>query len=489
MGKRLKAAHYLGALLLLVLVLRLVSLGGYPLMDTTEARYAEISRKILETGDWITPWFDYGVPFWGKPPLAFWASAATMSLFGVGEFGARLAPYLASLLTCLLFFAWPFREARTCKALGACVVLQTAAVGFVSSGAVMTDAFLLLGIALSMVSFWNVMDGESANRAGVPWGSWKYLFWVGLAVGLLSKGPLALVLVGMPIALWLSWQRRCRAAWRRLPLLSGIALMLLLSLPWYLAAESATPGFLRYFIVGEHIERFLIRDWSGDLYGAGHGRPRGTIWLYALQCLLPWILLVPLFVRRGLGRFARGECGKKAYLLLWGLCPLLFFTLARNILPAYVLPSLFPFAIAVSEAMANLEARAAGNRYLWLAPVVLVALVVCSLPFAPVQQIFRDKTQKALIAAWDPASPLVYLGRRPYSAQFYARGRVALVPQADIERYAASDEPARSGATLVAQTGHYDRYLKKDDRWRVKAQNGKWVMLVAKPRALAAAER
>ena len=53
-----------------VVALRMLTLGAYPLMDTTESRYAEIARKMLETGDWLTPQFDYGVPFWGKPPLS-----------------------------------------------------------------------------------------------------------------------------------------------------------------------------------------------------------------------------------------------------------------------------------------------------------------------------------------------------------------------------------------------------------------------------------
>lgn len=85
-------------------------MGAYPLMDTTEARYAEMSRKMLETNQWLVPQFDYGIPFWGKPPLSFWASAVTMKLGGVNEWSARLAPFLASLAMGLLFFAWPFRS-------------------------------------------------------------------------------------------------------------------------------------------------------------------------------------------------------------------------------------------------------------------------------------------------------------------------------------------------------------------------------------------
>ena len=73
-----------GLLLLLVVVaaVRLATLGAYPLLDPTESRYAEIARKMLETGDWLVPQVDYGVPFWGKPPLSTWLSALAMAAFG-----------------------------------------------------------------------------------------------------------------------------------------------------------------------------------------------------------------------------------------------------------------------------------------------------------------------------------------------------------------------------------------------------------------------
>ena len=82
-----------------VVAVRLATLGAYPLMDPTESRYAEIARKMLETGNWLMPQFDYGVPFWGKPPLSTWLSAAAMAVFGVNEFAARL-PSLLLLAGC-----------------------------------------------------------------------------------------------------------------------------------------------------------------------------------------------------------------------------------------------------------------------------------------------------------------------------------------------------------------------------------------------------
>lgn len=180
-------------LLLFVMLVRLCSLGLYPLMDTTEARYGEMARKMMETGNWLQPQFDYGIPFWGKPPLSFQASAATMSLLGLTPFAARLAPFLTCVCMGLLFYAWFPREERWEKGSACFIIFFTCAVGFVAAGAVMTDAYLALGIMLALVSFHCVAHVPSGGK----W--WGYLFFVGLAVGLMSKGPLTLVLCAPPL--------------------------------------------------------------------------------------------------------------------------------------------------------------------------------------------------------------------------------------------------------------------------------------------------
>ena len=79
--------------IVLLFVLRGFLNAYVPLMDKTEARYAEIARIMEETNNWITPQIDYGVPFWAKPPLSTWLSALSIKTFGVNEFAVRF-PYL-----------------------------------------------------------------------------------------------------------------------------------------------------------------------------------------------------------------------------------------------------------------------------------------------------------------------------------------------------------------------------------------------------------
>ena len=466
------------ALFVFIALVRLASLALYPLMDPTEARYAEMARKILELNDWVVLHFTYDAPFWGKPPLSFWGSAVGMSIFGVNEFGARIAPFVAGLCVCALFFAWDYdkpqrpinahnlgqnplqagqngggqslqnpqknlaQKARNLMLpLASAIILLSSALGLVACGAVMTDEFLLLCVGLCMVGFWRCVASEnlslaknhinptisgqnpqtspldsefkansvildknshdnasqkSRNKATL----WGYMFFVGLGLGLLAKGPLILVLAGTPIIgfIVLAWlfnriyqsrqnpQNHAQTTaqnpkialhYQNLPIFSGSILALLIALPWYILCEMRSEGFLEYFIVGEHFKRFLVSGWEGDLYGSAHSRRLGSIWIFFLVAFLPWSIIFVGFTCVKIAKIAKvakifrtstQDCnnafsrfcnpllanlfthnGKTLYLTLWLLTPLAFFTLSRNVLWTYVLPCAIPFSILLAE--------------------------------------------------------------------------------------------------------------------------------------------
>ena len=144
-----------------------------------------------------------------------------------------------------------------------------------------------------MAGFWGALhlQGRAARVAGLG-------FFIGLALGLLAKGPVALILTILPIGAWALWTRNIQAAISRLPWLSGGVLLAVLVVPWYWAAERATPGFLDYFLIGEHWKRFTQPGWTGDLYGAAHARPRGVIWAFWLGVALPWSLAAVAWLAR-----------------------------------------------------------------------------------------------------------------------------------------------------------------------------------------------
>ena len=212
-----------------VALLRLLTLGLYPLTDTTEARYAEVARKMAELGNWVTPLYDYGVPFWAKPPLTTWLSAISIQLFGVNEFAARLPYFLLAVLIAWLLWAW-VRRSSDRQAQLAVAIMSGTLLYVIASAAVMTDLGLLLGTTLAMRGFWAAFEPRESSRPKEVW-----LLFIGMGIGLLAKGPIAVVLSGLPIGLWMLVTGNIKTSWQRLPWVKGSLLTL---------AIAAHPRFL-----------------------------------------------------------------------------------------------------------------------------------------------------------------------------------------------------------------------------------------------------
>jgi 4-amino-4-deoxy-L-arabinose transferase-like glycosyltransferase len=381
---------------------------------------------MVELNDWITPWFEYGVPFWAKPPLSFWLTSASFKLFGINEIAARLPHWLAGMGVAWLVWDMSARRARR-EALYAAALLIGSMLFFVAAGAVMTDMTLVLSTTLAMRGFWLGLHGNDGERKRERW-----LLFVAAGVGLLAKGPIALVLIALPIAGWAVVTRNVTAVWRGLPWFRGGLVALAIALPWYALAEWRTPGFLDYFLIGEHWQRFLTPGWKGDLYGSAHNYPHGTIWLFAFVDLLPWTILLPIaaLVWRRTGGILDAnpaERNWRMYLLFWGLAPAVFFTAAGNVLWPYVLPGIPALALWASGWLARQRQRAGVERVLIGGVAFTFILSLTFLVALPLSGVDEVKSTKDLVADYDfhrkGREALIFLGKRPLSGAFYSRGR------------------------------------------------------------------
>jgi 4-amino-4-deoxy-L-arabinose transferase-like glycosyltransferase len=166
-------------------------------------------------------------------------------------------------------------------------------------------------------------------------------------------------------------------------------------LPWYWIAEQRTPGFLAYFLIGEHWHRFVTSGWNGDRYGHAHPFPIGTIWAFAFIDTLPWSVLLPIAAWRWHKRKSpsstatmsvvkapasrSNERAWQGYLLIWAITPLLFFTAARNITMAYVLPGMPAAAILVGSWLSQQRRHGHAVNQLLRAGMLITLLVACRL--------------------------------------------------------------------------------------------------------------
>lgn len=454
-------------LLVALLLLRIGSLALYPLADPTEGRYGEIARKMYRSGRMLMPETlvsssmekkaaymleKYATtregggavaPFWAKPPLSSWFSVLGMKLFGDNTFGVRMGSVLSFLPAIVAFGFWrqkPGRFFAVEQFVFASVVMLGCVLGFVAAGAVMTDMALAMGLLWCMVGLGNVLVEPNSSRRYKY--LWTLLAALGAAAAVLAKGPLALVLLSASMSLWLvasrSWSSLLKLPWWLFA-----SVFALVVVPWFVLAEQATPGYLDYFIMGEHVQRFLHPGWQGDFYGAGHASTRGVIWLYALAGCCPWLplLLWQLLAKcPSCSKFSGLRClqglllqcrqhPSACWLLSWVLAPLLFFSLSRNILPAYALPVLAPFALICAAWLREKFYTRTMLVIAWAWPVCIVLAAVIA------KTAFAEKIQQSSAAAIldyyqqqdSSAVPLLVVGDVPYSLEFYSKGQFILV--------------------------------------------------------------
>jgi putative flippase GtrA len=415
-----KKPGLLTSLLLTALLIRLATLGLYPLYDPSESRYAEMARKMVETDNWVTPMIDYGVPFWGKPPLTIWLTAFSMSLGGVNEWAARLPSLLLNCGAALIVYYLLNVQRTREQSLNAVFILASCVLFFVMSGTVAMDLAMNLGITLALTGFWLAVRHEKPV--------WGLAFFIGLSIGMLAKGPITLVLTGAVVGPWTLFTGRWLDLWRRIHWIKGMALMLLICAPWYWLAEQRTPGFLEYFFIGEHWQRFTESNWKGDLYGSGRGHSHGMIWLYWLAGGFPWTLIL-LFklgldlIQKRAGPLFRSDDGWRLYCWLWALTPVLFFSFSANVIWTYVLPGLPGLALLLCD---SLPAAKFQRIVLGLTvPLAFLGLVV----YYQFPESDFYTSQKRIVETYTglaaPGEQLVYLNEKiDYSAHFYLRGKV-----------------------------------------------------------------
>lgn len=479
-------------ILIILVLLRLVLLDAYPLMDSTEARFANIARRMVVSGDFITPQYLHGVPYWGKPPLSFWLTALSFEFFGFSDVAARLSSLLVSVGTVYLTFILSERLFGRSVAFLSAIVLSTTGLFWVLAGVEITDTFLTASITLSMVSFVMAMEGGE----GINSRRWGYLFFAGLGLSLMTKGPVGFVLTLLPIGVWTLWKRSLRDVWQTLPCFGGIALMLVIAVPWYVLAEIKTPGFLRYFFIGENLGRFIIPGWKGVLYGTSHHYTRGTIWLFSLAATMPWVMILTYAAwelhKKG-GRF-RDVLKERwaAYLLCWYLTPMVFFTMCANILPTYVLPALPAFAIITSLAMHKSIGIVKNNRSLWfLRPravfcsIVFVPVLCISIALTVLPSMGARKSQKNITTFFQQHhlatnDELMYFGNITFSGEFYSNGKAKDIPDRSPEKVRLELEDD-DREYFVVKTSELDTFTElAGNLVKEVAIFGKYVLLVEK---------
>ncbi len=255
------------------------------LLDPDEGRYAEIPREMLLSGDWITPRFD-DLKYFEKPPLQYWATAATYAVAGVRPWSSRLWAVGLAFACLPLVYAWSRRLYGESAALAALVALAVSPFFVLVGHLNLLDQAFTFWLTAALLAFTYAQlrpPGARAERR------WMLTAWACAALAVLSKGIVVGVLAAGALIVYTLLERDTRT-WRRLHVGLGSALFLLIAAPWFVLVSVRNPSFPGFFFVHEHFARFLTTV-----------HQRVEPWWFFLPLLLlavlPWIATLLRAVR------------------------------------------------------------------------------------------------------------------------------------------------------------------------------------------------
>ncbi len=355
-----------GALLLLFVAVWTEPAGSW-LGEPDEARYAEIPREMLATGDFLTPRLN-GVPYLEKPPLLYWCNAASFAIFGQTPWAARLPVRLAGAGTVAVLIAGVASAGSLELGLAAAVLYLASPIGFVMSRLNITDGLLAFFFTATLFAAGQALRRREAAR---PAALWSALAGLAAALGFLTKGPIAVVLPGGILLLWCLATRRARLL-TALLLAPAPIVFLAVTLPWFLMVEQRNPGYFQFFFIHEHFQRFATHE--------AH-RP-GPIYYFA-EIFLAGFLPGLAFFFSGLGgkrpAFWLNEGADAFFEVLWFSVVFLFFSVSSSKLPPYLLPGI-PAAAALA---ARGAARAGPRLGVWRLSALLATLLPAGVLLVP----------------------------------------------------------------------------------------------------------
>ena len=455
-----------GRVILLIVLAALLAFafqGSRGLYETTEGRYAESAREMLETGDWLVPQLNYE-PHWTKPPLAYWALAGGMALLGENEWGVRAAPALAYLVIVAAVYGLGAAMWGRRTAFAASLVYATSPFAIVGASLISTDPFLAMWEALTALAYWKALNAVSTRGAAaaaghgvVPSGAraavrWIVLLWLFAGLGFLTKGPPALLTL-LVIFIYHGW--RC-ATRRPAPALTspvGIPLFAIVAFGWFIAVGVMHEGLLQRLIQEEVIRR--VSDPSLNRNPEWYG-PFVVLLLPFLLGLGPWLAYWPRAWKRlrewsGWRSRWREILARDAvfFCLLWAVVPLAVFFTSRSRLSLYVLP--FVPALALLTGRAVVSRVAATGRWKGALRIAIVTAAIMLVVKGVAGRIESPKDMRPIYelvnsAGCDEGCVYTYGLKGEYGLMFYLGGNMVRASADPVRHYAAI-----GAAELVAE--------------------------------------
>ena len=315
-------------------------LGSFGLWEPDEARYAEIAREMLQSGNLLVPHLNY-VAYVEKPPLLYWLTALSFWIFGVSEFAARLPVALSAIAGILATYLFALRAFGRRHAILAAAILATTPLYALMAQVLTTDMMLTALVTIATFALY---------LHWVEGGRWCWIAYVAMGLAVMTKGPVGAAIPILSVLLWLALNRELGGAIAKFRAIPGLLLTLLIAAPWFVAITIREPGFVNFYFVGEHLRRAFQTAYSHN----------EAFYFYVPVLavgLLPWSLLVPFLTWRA----ARRNPARSFCIVAAGFTVVAFSCASAKLIP-YILPAVPPLAVLIADGLVSCAWPAADSR-------------------------------------------------------------------------------------------------------------------------------
>ncbi len=306
--------------------LYVLPLNFRPLISPDETRYAEISREMINSGNWVVPHLG-GIRYFEKPVAGYWMNSISMMIFGESNFGIRFASIFSTAMSALMLFFFIRKRKGVYAAFFTSTIFLTSILVYAIGTFAVLDAHTSMFVTGALLSFYIAYENQEIKKKVL----WLSIFGIFCGCTFLTKGFLGFVLPGLTILPFLIWNKK----WKEMLWMPWIPMffIILISLPWAVMIHIQEPDFWHYFIVVEHLERF---------FASNHSQHPQPFWYYIPYIIFgsaPASFLLPSIISNAKLKLPKDDLLK--YCICWVAFPFLFFSASSGKIATYILP-LYP---------------------------------------------------------------------------------------------------------------------------------------------------
>jgi len=342
--------------LALYFIILLIPAYWLPLFETTDARYAEISREMLASGNFLEPYYN-GIKHFHKPPLPYWINAFGMMIFGINGFGARFFGSVASIFI-LIYTRKTARILTDSDEIAdtSVFILGSSVLFLIVSRVVSTDIYLVLFTIMALYHMFKQTYAEKTMTNTIMVGLY-------MGLGFMAKGPVIFLFTLLPFVTAMVFDKAHLRAFKFSDLLVGFLVFAVVSLPWYIYVVNVNDGLLGYFLKDQTVDRVATNKFA-------RSKPFYFFFGVFFYTFVPWVF----YFFKNFKYADRIKTGKAIYLYI--LMPFIVFQISTSKLGTYLLPF---FPVAAMIAAVNLESKLI-KRFSYLM-LILLGVAVCVVPF------------------------------------------------------------------------------------------------------------